>query len=257
MATWSTSITSIEPNQLRVRGYDIASLMGSISFGSAVYLILRGEMPADERVAKLLDAILVSSIDHGVTPPSALAARTAASTGAPLNACVAAGILHINVSHGGAIENCARQLATILEHAETTNTPLEQAAVEVLAQLKEHGQRMSGFGHRIHTHDPRTAKLLTLARDAGVFDRFCRAAEAVERTFAEATKPLPMNVDGAIAAVLADLGFQPEVMNGFFLIARVPGLIAHAIEERTTQRPMRHIDVNHHVYDGPIVHEQA
>jgi len=73
-AVWTTAITKIEPNKVAVRGHDIATLMGKISFGAAVYLILTGKLP-DERVGRLMDAILVSSIDHGATPPSCLAAR--------------------------------------------------------------------------------------------------------------------------------------------------------------------------------------
>ncbi|HJO15770.1 MAG TPA: hypothetical protein QF800_02665, partial [Phycisphaerales bacterium] len=88
---WQTGITDIEPNAVRVRGYDIADLMGRVSFGQAVYLILRGDMP-DESTGRLMEAIIVSSIDHGATPPSVLAARTVASTGASLSAAVGAGI---------------------------------------------------------------------------------------------------------------------------------------------------------------------
>src|SRR5438045_4411882 len=100
-----------------VRGHDIAQLMGRSSFGAAVFLILKGEMP-DEKTARLMDAILVSSIDHGATPPSALAARTVASTGASLSASVAAGIMSINKHHGGAIEGSARHLSAIILRSE-------------------------------------------------------------------------------------------------------------------------------------------
>ena len=99
---WKTAITEIQPNQVRVRGYDIAQLMGRVTFGSVVYLVLRGELP-DEKVGRLMDAILVSSVDHGATPPSTVAARTAASTGAELGPAVAAGILSINRHHGALI----------------------------------------------------------------------------------------------------------------------------------------------------------
>src|SRR6185295_10113701 len=91
-----------------------AGLMGKVSFGAAVYLILTGKLP-DENTGRLLDAILVSSIDHGATPPSCLAARTVASTGASLSQSVAAGIMSINRHHGGAIEDCARYLRALLE----------------------------------------------------------------------------------------------------------------------------------------------
>jgi len=66
--TWPTAITEIKPNEVRVRGYNIADLMGQVTYGQAVYLVLRGELPSPE-VGQLMDAILVSSIDHGVTPP--------------------------------------------------------------------------------------------------------------------------------------------------------------------------------------------
>src|SRR5438045_4359638 len=119
--------------------------MGQVSFGSAVYLILTGELPAPA-VARLMDAILVSSIDHGATPPSALAARTVASTGATLSASVAAGIMSINRHHGGAIEDCARQLKTIAARAARESISMDESATRTLAAMRAAGQRMSGFG---------------------------------------------------------------------------------------------------------------
>ncbi|MCH2134438.1 MAG: citryl-CoA lyase, partial [Phycisphaerales bacterium] len=218
--SWPTAVTEIQPNSVRVRGYDIAELMGNASVGQAVYLILRGEMPT-EAVGHLMEAILVSSIDHGATPPSALAARTVASTGATLSASVAAGIMSINDHHGGAITNCARQLNAIAAHGEEAGKSLEEAAIFMIEQWKGEGRRMSGFGHRVHTADPRTARLFELARKAGIIARHCETAMAVEAAFKAMGKSLPINVDGAIGAVLADLEFEPEVMNGLFMIARV------------------------------------
>jgi succinyl-CoA synthetase alpha subunit len=249
-AVWHSAITRIEPNKVAVRGYDIANLMGRVSFGAAAYLILTGELPS-LAVARLMDAILVSSIDHGTTPPSALVARTVASTGATLSASVAAGIMSINRHHGGAIQDCACQLKTIAERAARESTSLEEAATRTLATMREAGERMSGFGHRLHTKDPRTARLFELAREAGVDGVHMQAARAVEKAFADAKKSLPINVDGAIGAILADLGMNPAVFNGIFMIARTPGLIAHVIEEQTRERPMRRIDPVNHGYDGP------
>ena len=142
---WPTEITEIKPNSVRVRGYDIADLMGRVSFGQAVYLIIRGELPTNS-VGKLIDAIIVSMIDHGATPPSALSARTVASTGASLSQSVAAGIMSINQHHGGAITNCALHLKNIIDSA--NGDPLVEAAEKYLADLKASGKRMAGFGHR-------------------------------------------------------------------------------------------------------------
>src|SRR5882757_4370384 len=249
-AVWHSGITGIQPNKVAVRGYDIAELMGRVSFGAAVYLILTGELPSPA-VARLMDAILVSSIDHGATPPSALSARTVASTGATLSASVAAGIMSINRHHGGAIEDCARQLKAIADRAARDSISLEEAATRTLRTMSEAGERMSGFGHRVHTKDPRTARLFELAREAGVDGAHMRAARAVEKAFAEAKKSLPINVDGAIGAILADLGMNPAAFNGIFMIARTPGLIAHVIEEQAREKPMRRIDPVNHGYDGP------
>lgn len=251
-AVWTTAITRIEPNKVAVRGRDIADLMGRISFGAAVYLILTGDEPT-ESVGRLMDAILVSSIDHGATPPSCLAARTVASTGASLSQSVAAGISSINRHHGGAIEDCARYLGALLASVGGDLAKLDDAASAEVARIKGSGDRISGFGHRVHTKDPRTARLFELAAAAGLGEHspHIAAARAVERAFAAIGKPLPINVDGAIGAILADLGVDPRVYNGIFMIARTPGLVAHVVEEQTREKPMRRIDPVNHAYDGP------
>lgn len=247
---WKTAVTEIKPNRVAVRGYNIAELMGNVSFGQAVYLILRGELPSDA-VGKLMDGILVSSIDHGATPPSVLAARTVASSGAALSQSVAAGVMSINKSHGGAIQDCAEQLKRIIDRSLADKQSLGDAARAELAEMKSRGERMSGFGHRYHTADPRTARLFELTEEAGVNGLYIDAAKAVEQVFVDTGKKLPINVDGAIGAVLAQLGFDPAVMNGLFMIARTPGLVAHVVEEQTREKRMRKIDPVDHSYDGP------
>src|SRR5437764_1240815 len=195
--------------------------------------------------------IHVESIDYGATHPCELSARSVESTGATLSASVAAGVMSINRHHGGAIEDCARQLKAIADRAATDSISLEEAATRTLRTMSEAGDRMSGFGHRVHSKDPRTARLFELAREAGVDGAHMRAARAVEKAFADAKKALPINVDGAIGAILADLGMNPAAFNGIFMIARTPGLIAHVIEEQTREKPMRRIDPVNHGYDGP------
>ncbi len=251
MTAWPTAITDIAPNRVRVRGRDIAELMGSVSFGEAVHLILLGELPGPG-VGRLVEAMLVSSIDHGATPPSVLAARTVASTGASLSASVAAGIMSINAHHGGAIEACARTLGQVLALA-AAGSSIEAAAADVIAQARARGEKLGGFGHRVHTKDPRTARLFDLAREAGLDETrgHIAAARAVEAAFAAGGKALPINVDGAIGAIAADLGFPYEIMNGLFMIARLPGLVAHVAEEKARMKPMRQIAPGAAVYDGP------
>jgi citrate synthase len=124
---WKTSITKIEANKISMRGYPVDELMGKISFTQGIYLVLKGKMPSDEE-GKLLDAIFVSSIDHGSSPPSVLTARTVASTGSELNACVAGGVLAISRFHGGAIEEGMRLFLMIASRLKEKNSPVEEAA---------------------------------------------------------------------------------------------------------------------------------
>ncbi|MBE0461600.1 MAG: citryl-CoA lyase [Candidatus Aminicenantes bacterium] len=248
---WKTSITDIQPNKISVRGYPIDQMIGKVSFSQAIYLVLKGEMPSPE-VGQLIDAILVSSIDHGASPPSVLASRTVASTGAELNAAVAAGILAISRYHGGAIEEAMKLFQKIAERCEVTKKPEEETALKILKGMKESGKRASGFGHRIHTRDPRTKKLFDLAKDLGLSGKHVSIACAVEKSLEELSgKSLPINVDGAIAALLCDLDISPEIGNAFFMIARVPGLVAHIHEEKTRMKPMRKIHPQDFEYDGP------
>ncbi len=250
---WKTAITKIEPNKISIRGHKLDELMGKTSYAQMVYLLLKGEMPS-ENIGKMIEAILVSSVDHGTTPPSALSAITVASTGAPLNAAVAAGILSISKFHGGAIEECMLILKQGMELVEADNLKINEAAAKVISDYRSIKKRMSGFGHRLHTDDPRTKKLFALAEEYGVASKFVNLAKAfvtgIEKSIG---KKLPLNVDGAIAALLCEMDFDPILANAFFMIARVPGLVAHIYEEKTRYKPMRKIHPTDVEYDGPEV----
>ena len=249
-APWQTAITLVKQNEIRLRGYRIDELMGRISFTQAIYLALMGELPS-ENVSTMMDAIFVSSIDHGVTPPSTLAARTVASTGAPLNAALASGILSINKHHGGAIEDCMIIIRYALTVAKTTGQSLELAAQQVIAEYRTSGERLAGFGHRIHKTDPRKAQLFELADKLNLAGQGVEMALALERQIAIVIQnKLPINVDGAIAALLVDLNLPTALANTLFIIARTPGLVAQIIEEMEHERPMRRIHPTNHEYRG-------
>jgi len=249
---WQSSLTEIEPNKILIRGYPLDEMMGRLGFAEAVYLLLMGELPTPA-IGRMLNAVLVSSIDHGVTPPSTLAARNVATSGAPLKDCVAAGILAFGPHHGGDIESCMRFLDVGLTQMRAGKT-LQQAAESIVGDCVKSNEVPPGFGHRFHTRDPRAARLFQMALELELEGEHVRLIRVTERALeVHAThfgRPLPVNVDGAIAAICADLGFAYELGNAIFLISRLPGLIAHAHEERTRQSPMRQIDPTDHSYDG-------
>jgi len=249
---WQTALTSIAPNSILIRGYAVDEMMGRLSFAEAVYLLLMGELPTPT-IGRMLNAVLVSTLDHGVTPPSTLAARNVATSGAPLKDCVAAGILAFGPHHGGDIESCMRFLDAGLTLVRGGRTVVEAAAQLVDDCLRE-GQTPPGFGHRIHTSDPRAARLFQMALELELEGEHVRMIRAIEREVVARAdrleRALPVNVDGAIAAIAADLGFSYDLGNAIFLVSRLPGLIAHAHEERLRQQPMRQIDPSVHGYDG-------
>jgi len=248
--TWKTAITKVEPNKLLLRGYRIDELMGSLTFTQAVFLAIRGQLPS-EKEAKMIDAILVSSIDHGVTPPSCISARTITSVGAPLNAALAGGILAISKHHGGAIEDSMKVIREAVRRKREMGKTEEETAASLVKEYNEKNQRLPGFGHRIHTKDPRTIKLFQMASDLGMAGEYVGMAKAIEDAVEQSSgKRLPINVDGAIAVLLCEMDFPPELANAFFIMARIPGMVAHVYEEQTRMKPMRFINPKDHEYDG-------
>jgi len=250
---WRTALTCIEPNKILMRGYPLDELMGRLTFGEAIYLLLIGEVPSPS-IGMLMEAMLVSFIDHGATPPSTMAARNTATTGAPLRACVAAGVLGFGRYHGGDIESCIQFLDNGLELVRK-GASYRDAAAELLRQCSETGEMPPGFGHRFHTRDPRAARLFQMALELEVEGHHVQMIRAVEVLLSEHPdregRVTPVNVDGAIAAICGDLGLPPAIADALFIISRVPGIAAHAWEERERQAPMREIDPKEHLYDGP------
>jgi citrate synthase len=112
--------------------------------------------------------------------------------------------------------------------------------------------RVPGYGHRVHSDDPRTRRLFALAEETGVAGEYVDMGHALRQAMKETlNRDLPMNVDGGIAAVMCELGFPPELGNGFFAISRTVGLTAQVHEEKTRERPMRRIEPSAYEYDGP------
>jgi citrate synthase len=250
---WPTALTHIEPNLIEVRGYPLDELMGRLSFAESIYLLLRGEVPSPS-IGALFGAVLVASLDHGVTPPSTVAALNVATTGAPLKECVAAGLLGFGAHHSGDVMEAMRFLQAGLE-LRRHGLGYEDVAATLAEPYAKRHEMPPGLGHRIHTRDPRAARLLQLSHEFDLSGEFCHIIRIIERILNEhiepGAPPLFINIDGAIAAVCGDLGFEPEIAAGLFVIARVPGLLAHAFEEKRRQPPMRMIDPASHVYDGP------
>ncbi len=171
-------MTCIEPNKILVRGYPLDEIMGRLTFGETIYLLLVGELPTPG-MGRLMEAMLVSFIDHGATPPSTLAARNTATTGAPLRACVAAGVLGFGRYHGGDIESCMQFLDTGLALCATASASAKPPSASS-SRCLDAGEAPPGFGHRFHTRDPRAARLFQMALELEVESDHIQMIRAVE-----------------------------------------------------------------------------
>ncbi|HEX6262143.1 MAG TPA: citryl-CoA lyase [Actinomycetota bacterium] len=244
---WRTAIGKVAPNEIRVRGYDLMELIGTRSFGDVTYLLLSGELPEGNE-GRMVEAMLVSAAEHSIVAPSVAAARYIASTGVPLQAAVSVGVAGMGDFHGGAVEAGALMLR---EAADLSSDPSE-AADGIVRAFRERGERIPGYGHVVHDPDPRGRRLLEVAGDLGLRGRWCVIAQEIEpATERHLGRRLAMNVDGAMAALLLELGLDPGLGKAFYVIGRTPGLVAHVHEERTRERPYRDPGWENVEYDGP------
>ena len=240
---WKTSISRVRPNEILVRGYPIEELTSKRSFGDVVYLLLTGELPTGKQ-GQLVEAILVSCCDHSLASPSADAVRFVASSGVPLQTAVAAGVSSIGEWHGGAIEPCARLIKSAVDEG--------KSASALLSELKSRKERMPGFGHPIHTRDPRVKVLTHLAVQWNLTGAYSHFVQEIETAAQEVLgRALPMNVDGAIAGLLCDMRIDPRLGKAFFIIGRTPGYVAHAHEQATAEKPFKAAEFDEVTYTGP------
>src|SRR5262245_51937873 len=180
---WSTDIIEMKPGVIRLRGYPIEQLIGTISFPHMLWLMLRGDLPSPEQGA-LLEAALVSAVDHGPQAPSIAIGRMAVTCGLPLNGAMASAINVLDDIHGGAGEQCMELYADITRRQDE-GLELAVAVQQGLdAFVAAHGKIVPGFGHRFHPIDPRSPRLLELVDNAlkssVVSGRFAEIGREVE-----------------------------------------------------------------------------
>lgn len=233
---WRTSIIDMKPGEIRFRGYPIQALIGNIGFVQMIWLMTRGELPSVGQ-SNLLEAALMSAVDHGPQAPSIAIARMAATCGVGLNNAMASALNVLGDVHGGAGEQAVEMYQSVAEWIEG-GEPFESAVSAGLDQaIARHGKFVSGFGHRFHPIDPRAPRLLELvdaaARDGTVSGRYANIARGVEQALAtrKQGRRIPMNIDGATAVIYAELGFPAPLARGLFCLSRSVGILAHAWEQ--------------------------
>lgn len=228
---WTTDIGEVEDGEYALRGQKVTGLMESGDWVGTMLLALLGHAPT-EAERTLLSACLIAAIDHGIAPPSAHVTRVVASCGKPVADSVAAGLLTLGPRHGNAASASAQWfMERVSEGADVRASALEAI---------EGGVRLSGFGHAEYQRDPRGVTLAKLAAEALTETPHMDFALAVADVLTEQKgKPLYLNVDGAIGAIVADLGLSAEMADVIFLLGRTVGLCAHAMEEAPLSKSYR------------------
>lgn len=233
---WRTSIIEMRPGVIRLRGRPIEELIGTVSFPAMIWLMVANRLPSPGE-ARLLEAALVASVDHGPQAPSIAAARMAVTCGLPLNAAIASAVNMLGDVHGGAGQQ-ALELFLDIEARGAAGADLAAAAAATVAEWQAGRSRfVPGFGHRFHKGgDPRAPRLLALVREAAaagdVSGRFAAIGAAVEAALCrDGRRAIPMNIDGATAVIFAELGCAPPLARGLFCLARSVGILAHAWEQ--------------------------
>lgn len=225
-------IGSMKEGQFYLKDQPLTGLIQDGDFLRTLWLAWTGEeLRSDMR--ELISACLVACVDHGEAPPSAQVTRIVASAGKSLADAVAGGILTFGPRHGNAGSAAARFLIECQAVSESEIAPFLESYLKT-------NKRIPGFGHPEYEVDPRTQVLFEISKrvlsKTPFIDRANRVSTELSRI---KQKPLPVNVDGALGAIMAELGLDPELADALFLLSRTVGLIAHAREEASVSTSYR------------------
>lgn len=230
-----TAISTSDAHSITVRGKDLCSeLIGEMGFTDYFYFLLTGEK-ATENQRFFIDAVLLAIAEHGLVPSVQAARMTYAAAPDALQGAVAAGILGCGSVVLGSTEACGAFLAKLIRCVKNENISHEAAALEGLRELRANKKAIPGYGHPQHSSgDPRSDRLLSLAKQRGVSGEHIHMLHVVEQAIPEVIgKKLPINVSGAIPSVMLDVGFPIHALKGIPILARTASLIAHLNEEAT------------------------
>lgn len=232
-----SAICTSDAEKIVVRGRDLCGeVIGKIDFTSYFWLLVTGSPPT-ELQRFFADAVLAAIAEHGLVPSVVAARMTFAAAPEAFHGAVAAGLLGCGSVVLGSAEVAGRFYAALVAEA-AAGGDAAAVAREGIRRLRADRLAIPGFGHPQHSGgDPRALLLLRLAEEKGVVGAHIRMLRTIEQALPEAIgRPLPINVNGAIPAVMLDVGFPLAALKGISLLARTASLIAHLQEE--SERPI-------------------
>lgn len=246
---WTTRISRAEGGRIRVRGYPVEELIEGLSYTRSAFLILQGELP-DERQAALFDLVLRSGMDQQFISAAVGAARfTASAFPDSVIPALASGMLAT-----GSVTGSPQEPAEMLIEALSWKLETAEAAARALEVWLELRGAVPGLGHPLHKEaEPRAVTVRRLAMDLDGWGEHGRLLDAIEAELGRRKgRAIPINLAGALGAVLADLEFDPLIIGGLGAIGYGMSLLAHITEEIREGVPLRIIpDALGAHYAGP------
>lgn len=258
---WQTSISRVishgDTEDTLIRGHSLNELIGNATFAETMFLLLNGYKPTREQ-GLVLDALLVSCIEHGIAPPS-LIPRLYASYGTGLQHGIAGGISAFGEKMGALGEKMAKLMVDKLgDKADQDEATLAKIAKDTVAEIMGAGERVPGYGIPLHSRDPRADRVIEISKEQGVFGTYCRFAELLGDAITEyrGGRAVPLNIDGVCACIALDLGFDWRTTQMFLLTARSVSMGAHYLEEHAQQTIWRHIPADQIDYTGAVAEDE-
>jgi citrate synthase len=222
-----------DQDRIPVAGYDLVDdLIGKVSFTDLTYLLITdGDLPNEDHRA-IIDALLVTFADHGVTPSSLAARLTLLGAPEAFQSAVAAGLSGVGSRYLGTLENSAEFLQRAIE--ESGGEDISILARSLVTRERAAGRFIPGFGHPEHKRgDPRVPRLIEVTKRHGGFGVHCQLLLEVGNAIAEdLRRSLPPNAAGFGGAMISDLGWPPASARGIALIARTAGLVGQLLDEQ-------------------------
>jgi len=227
-----SDIACSTPDRITVRGLDLpGQILGRMNLGDFAYLQLTGQAATPEQ-SRLFNAVVITLVEHGITPSAIAARMTYAGAPEALQAAVAAGLCGLGSVFVGSMEGAAKMLYAALPQG-TQGADLEALASATVAAHRERGLTVPGLGHPLHKPiDPRTPRLFAIAAECGHAGDYVRLMQLIGAEAERASgKSLPINATGAVGAICCEMGFPGHIVRGFGVMARAIGLVGHLLEE--------------------------
>ena len=219
-------------DSITVRGFDLTTqLLGKIDLGAMAFLEIKGRLPTPQE-AQIFNALLITLVEHGMTPQAMTARLVNLAAPEALQAAVAAGLCGVGSVFAGGSEQIARVLQEAFKNR-SEDASIADMAGEIVAEFAARKQPIPGIGHPLHKPiDPRTPVLFAIAEGNGFRGQYVALLEEISKqAAARLNRELPINATGAIGAILCELDFPWRICRGVAVISRAVGLVGHLSEE--------------------------